>query len=194
MRLFSLVVEHRCRALALACAPVLVGCASSGAPSSTLPEQSRVVVASPTMQNGDITLYRDLRLVAHSVKAPPSDVWKALPAAYADLGLVGGPAIGQAQTYAAVIPSVRRQLGKVPLSRMLDCGTTPSGVPGADVHLVRLTVTTLVEPEGTGSRLRTQIVARATSVENSNGAQDCMSNGIMEQRLAAAIDARLGSP
>jgi hypothetical protein len=127
-------------------------------------------------------------------QAPPADVWKALPVAYADIGLAGGPAIGQQQTFAAVIPSLRRRLDKIPLSRFLNCGTTPSGALGADEHLVRLQVTTIVEPQSTGTRLRTQVLARATSVENSNGAQECSSTGVLEQRLAQAVDARLGTP
>jgi hypothetical protein len=177
-------------------AGVAIGCASGGGGGGAAAvEQSRTIVSTPSSGAPDLELYRDTRLVAHSVKAPPAEVWKAMPAAYADLGLVGGPARGQTQTFAAVLPSIRRQLDKVPLSKLLDCGTTPTGTPSADVHLVRLQVTTIVEPEGaTGTRLRTQVLARATSVENSNGAQECSSTGILEQRLAQAVDARVGAP
>ena len=172
-----------------------LGCASGGGSASAAPiESSRTVVSTPANASADVELYRDTRLTAHVVKAPPADVWKALPVAYADLGLAGGPAIGQQQTYAAVLPSVRRQLNKVPLSRYLDCGTTASGSSGADVHMVRLQVSSIVEPQPSGTRVRTQVLARATSVENSSGAMECSSTGVLEQRLAQAIDARLGTP
>lgn len=172
-----------------------LGCASGGASASPAPlESQRTVVSTPASASADVELYRDTRLAAHVVKAPPADVWKALPVAYADIGLAGGPAIGQQQTFAAVVPSLRRQLNKVALSRYLDCGTTPSGSLGADVHLVRLQVSSIVDPQPAGTRVRTQVLARATSVENSNGALECTSTGLLEQRLAQALDARLGTP
>ena len=181
----------RIAALASSLAPG--GCATGGVASS--PEQTRTIVQTPATAGADIELYRDTRRSAHLVTAPPADAWKALGAAYADVGLTGGgPAVGYERTFAAVIPTLRRQLNKVPLSRFLDCGTTATGQPGADTHAIRLQVTTVVEPDGTGARLRTQVLARATSVENSSGAQDCASTGILEQRLAQAVDARLGSP
>ena len=190
-RSFRVVALLSCVASTLAS----VGCASAGGGSVVVPlEQSRTVVSTPANASQDVEIYRDTRLAAHTVKAPPADVWKALPVAYADVGLSGGPAIGQQQTFAAVMPSVRRQLNKVQLSRYLDCGTTPSGSLGADVHMVRLQVTSIVEPQATGTRLRTQVLGRATSVENSNGAMDCSSTGVLEQRLAQALDARLGTP
>jgi hypothetical protein len=178
----------------LASTVVILGCASSAGAGAAPVEQSRTVVSTPASAGADVELFRDNRLAAHVVKAPPADVWKALPVAYADIGLAGGPAIGQQQTFAAVIPSLRRRLDKIPLSRFLNCGTTPSGALGADEHLVRLQVTTIVEPQSTGTRLRTQVLARATSVENSNGPQECSSTGVLEQRLAQAVDARLGTP
>ena len=187
----------RAVALAAAVAATLasLGCASAGGSAGAAPiETTRTVVSTPASASADVELYRDTRLAAHIVKAPPADVWKALPAVYADLGLTGGPAIGQQQTFAAVLPSVRRQLNKVSLSRYLDCGTTPSGALGADVHMVRLQVSSIVDPQPTGTRIRTQVLARATSVENSNGAMECSSTGVLEQRLAQAIDARLGTP
>jgi hypothetical protein len=182
------------QAAALASCVASVGCASSAVLSAT-PQQSRTLVQTSATAGGDIELFRDTRRTAHVVSAPPADVWKVLGAAYADLGLTGGgPAIGYEQTYAAVIPALRRQLNKVPLSRLLDCGTTATGQPGAEAHAVRLQVTTVVEPEGTGARLRSQVLARATSTDNSNGAQECASTGVLEQRLAQAVDARLGTP
>jgi hypothetical protein len=191
--------DRSLRATVLACALAStlgsLGCASGGGSAGAPPiESSRTVVSTPANASADVELYRDTRLAAHVVKSPPADVWKALPAAYADLGLTGGPAIGQQQTFAAVLPTVRRQLNKVPLSRFLDCGTTAAGVSGADVHMVRLQVSSIVEPQPAGTRVRTQVLARATSVENSNGAMDCSSTGVLEQRLAQALDARLGVP
>jgi hypothetical protein len=170
-------------------------CASSGAAGSSAPvETTRTVVTSASPTTSDIELVKDTRLAVHRTSASPDRVWAALPAALADLGLTGGPQAGQTRTYLASIASVRRQLNKVPLSRYLDCGTTPSGAYGADTHLIRLQVTSIVEPEGQGARVRSQVLARATSVEGSSGMMDCSTTGVLEARLGALLEARLRNP
>ncbi|WP_275834866.1 hypothetical protein [Roseisolibacter sp. H3M3-2] len=157
-------------------------------------ETTRTVVSSASPMTNDIELMRDTRLVAHRSPATPDRMWATLPAALADLGLTGGPQAGQSRTYLASATGLRRQLNKVPLSRYLECGTTPSGAPGADVHLIRLQVTSIVEPDGQGSRLRTQVLARGTSVEGSTGTVDCATTGVLEARLAEALEMRLRQP
>ena len=181
---------------ALASAALAGACASSGASSAASPiETSRTIIssASPTAQ--DVELTKDTRLSSATLTASPEQVWQALPAAMADLGLTGGPLIGQARTYIAVMPRVRRMLNKVPLSRYLECGTTPSGMPGADTHLIRLQVTSIVEPAGQGTRLRTQVLASGNSVDGTSaGVIDCATTGAIEARIASNVETRLRQP
>ncbi len=173
----------------------LAACASGGASAATTPvESTRTVVSSTTPAMPDIELTRDSRLAVHRTTATPERVWAALPAALADVGLTGGPQPGQARTYLASVPSVRRQLNKVALSRYLDCGTTASGERGADTHLIRLQVTNIVEPDPQGARLRVQVLARATSTEGSGGTTDCSTTGVLESRIGEALEARLRNP
>ena len=176
----------------LAAAACASGGASTGA--SAPVETTRTVITSASPTTSDIELVKDTRLAVHRTTASPDRVWAALPAALADLGLTGGPQVGQARTYLASIASIRRQLNKVPLSRYLDCGTTPSGAYGADTHLIRLQVTSIVEPEAQGARVRTQVLARATSVEGSAGMMDCSTTGVLEARLGELLEARLRNP
>ena len=173
----------------------LAACASGGASTAATPvESTRSVITSSTPTIPDIELNRDARLAVHRSTATPERVWAALPAALADVGLSGGPMTGQARTYLASVPSVRRQLNKVALSRYLDCGTTASGERGADTHLIRLQVTNIVEPDPQGARVRFQVLARATSTEGSGGTTDCTTTGVLESRIGEALEARLRNP
>jgi hypothetical protein len=173
----------------------LAACASGGASTSSAPvETTRTVVTSSSPTTSDIELVKDTRLAVHRTTATPDKVWATLPAALADLGLSGGPQTGQTRTYLASVASIRRQLNKVPLSRYLECGTTPSGASGADTHLIRLQVTSIVEPDAQGARVRTQVLARATSIEGSAGMIDCSTTGVLEARLGELLEARLRNP
>ena len=181
MRRFVTPVPRLVRVLP---ALALAACASGGASGSAAPvETTRTVITSASPTTSDIELVKDTRLAVHRTTATPERVWAALPAALADLGLTGGPQTGQARTYLASVASIRRQLNKVPLSRYLECGTTPSGASGADTHLIRLQVTSIVEPDPQGARVRTQVLARATSIEGSAGIIDCSTTGVLEARL-----------
>ena len=192
MRRFVTPVPRLVRVLP---ALALAACASGGASGSAAPvETTRTVITSASPTTSDIELVKDTRLAVHRTTATPERVWAALPAALADLGLTGGPQTGQARTYLASVASIRRQLHKVPLSRYLECGTTPSGAAGADTHLIRLQVTSIVEPEGQGARVRTQVLARATSIEGAAGMIDCSTTGVLEARLGELLEARLRNP
>jgi hypothetical protein len=178
-------------------AALLPACASSGGGAPV--EQSRVVVGSSTPVTPDIELIRDTRLAVHRSAFTPDQVWAALPAALADFGLTGGPQLGQTRTYVALLPRVRRALNKVPLSRYLECGVTSSGAPGADSHVIRLQVTSIVEPDqaaagANGARMRTQVMARATPVEGAAGVIECSTTGVFEARLAETLEQRLRQP
>lgn len=173
----------------------LAACASGGgAPARAPVESTRTVVTSTAPAVPDIELVKDTRLSVHRTTATPAQVWAALPAALADVGLTGAPQPGPGRSYVATIPSVRRQLNRVPLSRYLECGTTASGERGADTHIVRLQTTSIVEPDPPGARLRIQVLARATSVGGSGGTTDCATTGVLESRIGEALESRLRNP
>lgn len=167
----------------------LGACASAGgAPAPSAGPQRTVVGvdgASP-----DIELFRDRRAASAAIPAPPAAAWAALPAALADLGLVGGPLAGQAMTYVANF-SLRRALEKVPLSRYFDCSATPTGESRANVDVLKGSVTAQLSAQGEGSALVTQVVVRAISTDGASGTGDCASTGALEARLAEALRERL---
>ena len=87
-----------------------------------------------------------------TVKAPIDAVWQALPRVYAAIPipiehldhtklLLGNPNL-----------KLRGKLGKVPLSRYLDCGSTQGG-PSADSYEIQLSVLTQAQPADSASTI-----------------------------------------
>ena len=86
---------------------------------------------------------------------------------------------------------IRQRLGKVTLSRYLDCGNTQIG-PNADSYDVFLSVITTVTPEGkSGATLTTAVDAQARPVSFNQAYSHCSSKGGIEMRIADLVTARL---
>lgn len=86
---------------------------------------------------------------------------------------------------------IRQRLGKVALSRYIDCGETQIG-PNADSYEVYLTVLVQVRPVGTtSSSLVTTFEASARPIAFSQAYSRCSSRGSLETKLLAAIKAQL---
>lgn len=173
-----------CLALASACASSTPG---GGGASAAAPARTVIGVEGASQ---DIELFHDRRPTTAALAVAPAVALAALPSAFADVGLVGGPARGQPDSYAATF-SVRRALGKVPLSRYLDCSTTATGDSRASVDLIKGTVVAQVLGQPGGSALVTQVAARAIATDGASGAFTCSSTGALEARLAEALRARL---
>lgn len=86
---------------------------------------------------------------------------------------------------------IRQRLGKLSLSRYLDCGTTQIG-PNADSYDVFLSVMTTVAPEGkSGATLTTVVDAQARPATFNQAYSHCASKGGIEMRIADLVTARL---
>jgi hypothetical protein len=119
------------------------------------------------------------------------EVWRVLPAVYDSLAIP--TALFDAKTH--VISNqgskVRQRLGKVPLSRYIECGTTQIG-PNAESYDVQLSVTTRVDPgTPTGARISTTVESAAKPVAFSQEYSRCSSKGELELRIADLVKARL---
>lgn len=81
--------------------------------------------------------------------------------------------------------TVRRQLGKAPLSRYLDCGQGMNGV-NANIYRITMVVATWLYPnQGPVSELRIAIVGSGQDMAGSNVQSVlCNSKGILEDELA----------
>lgn len=121
------------------------------------------------------------------VPVASAQLWAAFPAAYAALGLPAGQG-GEAHGASVVGPfQLTRQLGRVPLSRYLDCGSTLTH-PKADAYTVTLHITTGLEPAGAGvTNVGTLVQASARPRDTAGNPVSCISTGRLERRLAEEL-------
>ena len=127
----------------------------------------------------------------NALDATPDAIWRVLPAAFDSVGVpvtrldAAGKVIGNNGF------KIRQRLGKVALSRYIDCGETQIG-PNADSYEVYLTVLVQVRPVGTtSSSLVTTFEASARPIAFSQAYSRCSSRGSLETKLLAAIKAQL---
>lgn len=88
--------------------------------------------------------------------------------------------------------SVRRQLGKAPVSRYLDCGQGMNGV-NANVYRITMVVAAWLQPTtGPVSQLQVAIAGSGQDMSGSNAQSViCNSKGVLEGELAALARASL---
>jgi hypothetical protein len=81
---------------------------------------------------------------------------------------------------------LRQRLGKVPLSRYFDCGTTQVG-PNAESYDVYLTVLTSVASDAGGAKVATVVDASAKPVAFSQAYSACSTTTALEKRLQTLV-------
>lgn len=169
---------------------VLSGCASSGAPSTTAAKPATQTISSPGM--GSMTLATANAADVVTVPYAPDAVWRIMPSVFDSLAIpvtVMNQASKQIGNNAF---KTRQKLGKVSLSRYLDCGTTQIG-PNADSYDVVLGVTTTITA-GTApntSVLTTMVEAQSKPVMFNQAYSRCSSKGGIESRLTDLVKTRL---
>jgi len=167
---------------------VLFACASSGAvPRSAPTETLRVAGAG----GGALTLTSSSQANATSVPFPVEQVWRVLPAVYDSLEIPITTLDGAKRLVGNSGLTLRRQLGKVSLSRYINCGSTQIG-ENADSYEVHLTVMTTVQPDESGlATVATTFEAMAKPITFAQNFSRCTSKGVLEKRIADAIELRL---
>lgn len=168
----------------------LAGCASR----STSTDLTRARTERPLIvDDALITTTNETRGIGGTVDAPPEKVWRALTAAYVELGIetrTYDPASGQIGNL-----NVRliRRLNGVPLSTYFDCGTGFSGA-NADDHRLRVNVISYMRAQDTGRMLvETQVQAFATNVEGTSRHEfACTSKGALEGRILEFVRTHIG--
>ncbi len=125
------------------------------------------------------------RSSADNVRMPAANAWAALPQAYASLGL---ETVVHAAVRAVTSQSnVRRTLGGVRLSRMLDCGSA-MGSPRADNYTISLFVETRVDSLGPAETvLRTRVQATGHDISVNSHSVQCSTSGHLEREIANTV-------
>lgn len=165
---------------------VLSACASSHRPAVTTDEQTvRVVNQHGAVRSVQTASQHRPRIT--TLEIPLEQVWRALPAAYAAVGIdvatqdVNRGVIGNGGFRA------RRRLGDTALGRYIDCGNT-QGAPSAETYEVHFSVLSEVVAEESGSTILSTVVdATARPINFSGDPVRCFSKGELENRIAATV-------
>jgi hypothetical protein len=106
----------------------------------------------------------------------------ALNLAYGDLGIeikLWNPQTGEVGN--KNFSKMYRLAGK-PLSEYVGCGTITTG-QAADSYRVTMSVVSHVTPNGSGSRVETQLTAYAEDIGSGKGTLACLTLGTLEERI-----------
>jgi hypothetical protein len=173
-------------------------CAAACAPSSGSPSPAPAVVSDPQGMATSDARGRQITIssggdVSDSLVAAPDAAFKAVVAAYGELGL-GTPMLDMsARRVGDPRMTVSRSLKGAPLSRFLSCGEGLMG-PRANTDRIMLSIVSQVHPRGTdGSRVETKITAVAVDTSGRGGQAQCSTTGELEELLHQAARAALGS-
>lgn len=167
----------------------LAACASSSSSSSGTVRPASQTIGSADV--GKMTIAASSSADVSHFAFTPDAVWRILPSVFDSVGIPvttidqGSKQIGNAGY------KIRNRLGKVSLSRYLDCGNTQVG-PNADSYDVFLSVLTTVKPEGpSGATLTTIVDAQSRPVTYNQAYSRCSSKGGIEIKISELVKARL---
>jgi hypothetical protein len=176
---------------ALVSVAALAACAPSQTPATPSPESERIRIGGAT-QSG-------LRVVSSTTSrvdtlwTPLDRVWKVLPAVYATLEIPIERFDSDANEIGNSSLKLYRRLGKFPLTRYIDCGTTQIG-PNADSYEVLLTVLTKVQKsksDTSNTTVATTVEAMARPIQFRGDYVRCSSKGALEARLMEVLNVHL---
>lgn len=169
-------------------APLLVlltACASAPAESTASSHATLEARDVPGAGNLRFDFNPESGVSSDSVIGPASVAWRVLPQAYGRFGL--GTTSHAGARVVTSQSSVRRMIGGVRLSRMLDCGSA-AGSPRADNYTIALSVASRVDSVGPAATvLRTRVHATGHDVSVTSHPVQCSTTGYLERQLANAV-------
>ncbi|HEX8850611.1 MAG TPA: hypothetical protein VF761_13870 [Gemmatimonadaceae bacterium] len=122
------------------------------------------------------------------VAAPLDKTWRALRAVYDSLGIPVSQVDESQHVLGNTGIKIRRQIGKTPLVRVVDCGHAQGG-PNAETYEVFFAVATQLHPTADGARTlaSTSLQASARPVSFAGEYVACTSTGGLESRIAEML-------
>jgi len=166
---------------------VLPGCAS--APGSAITDRDATVRVS---DGSSIMRVQPTGGMASAPLAYSADaVFAVLPAVLDSLGISVGTLDSDQRVIGNTGLKLIGRLGKVALSKYIDCGQT-QGFPSADTYEVHLSVLTQVHRQGaTEATLATVVEAAARPMSHKGDYSRCSTKGELESRIIAQTKTRL---
>ena len=169
---------------------LLTACASStsSAPPSARPATQTIGSGGDV---GSLTIAASSTADVSHLPYTSDAVWRVLPSVFDSVGVTVATIDQARKSIGNPGYKVRARLGKVTLSRYLDCGNTQIG-PNADSYDVFLSVMTTVAAEGAqGAVLSTIVDAQARPITFNQAYSRCSSKGGIEIKIADLVKARL---
>ena len=124
----------------------------------------------------------------HVLPYPPETVWQALPRAYAQMQMPGGPASRELMEFTTPQLRVRGQLYGRHNSDFIDCGIVDGGGRALeDAGQVLLAMITRLQPVDGGTLVMTQVDSYARRRDVSGDPIYCTSRGVLEEAVVAAL-------
>jgi hypothetical protein len=130
----------------------------------------------------------------HVVPYPAEAVWAALPLAYADLQLPGGPVSRGGMEFTTPQLRVQNHLYGRRNSEFMDCGIVAAGTALEDHAEVTLAMITRLVPASGGTAVMTQMDASARRRDGASNLVACDTRGVLEQAVVDALLKRLRAP
>jgi len=166
---------------------VTLACASTSTTTSSPASQSIGVSG----MAGRLTINPGSGPSTSSLPATVDQVWRVLPAAFDSLGIP----VTQVDPVKRVMGNpgfkLRQRLGRVSLSRYVDCGQTQVG-PNADSYDVHMTILVSLQAAAAGgTTASTNFEVLAKPIAFSQDYSRCSTRGYLESRLMEAVKAQL---
>lgn len=177
-----LLTAFLCLAVAAACAPTKVETTPVAAAAGS---EGIAELENPTSQTFNVSMSVMRNEPADTVGVSPAAAWRALPAAYASVGLRVFAVDSMSRSVASPMLRIHQFLGRQPLARYLECGHTAFGDVAATQE-VTMRVRSTIEPGPDGTAL-VRTAVRAVATPQGNDAFACSSTRLLEQRIAAFI-------
>lgn len=157
--------------------PLLLACATS---SSSGPSPQERVLARTDAEV--VRAYESQQAATSFVRSTPERTLAALKSAYSELGIdvkLWDPSRGQVgnQNFSRMY-----RLDRTPLSEYVGCGVTSMG-QAADSYRITMSLVSQVTPVADGTRIDTQLLARADDMASSKGSISCLTRGTLEAKL-----------
>ena len=140
-------------------------------------------------ESGELALRttEERHVLVDTVDFGPDESWAFLPLVFDDLEVPVTMVNGEAKLLGAVETRVRSRLGQHRLSRLLRCGSRPTG-PVADQYEVYLTAVTQIEALDDGrSLVVTHVAAKALPGGYSGNAIRCATTGRLERAIVGRL-------
>jgi hypothetical protein len=164
------------------------GCASSGGGSAQPSVPQTVRVSGGGTGGIAINTVANTSANVATVAIPLDRVWRVLPQVYDSIAVPVNTVDLNSHTFGNTEFKLRRQLGKVPLNRYINCGNA-QGPPSADTYEIELSVlTTLAADDKGGTTITTVVESSGRPVTLAGEFSRCSSRGVLEPLIVSLVN------